>query len=182
MPDRYNAPVFATHPPARLAFWTTVAAPRFAAGAKNPVIKLAAPGCGFEAGTRQERFCRDERDPNPLRRYKMGFLSIDWEYQGPREGRFRAGQRRGLGVAASPDGIHWNLIESFASEAICDGATHWMFDERLGKHILYGRTLQVPAEIEAAWSKFDWYKNWYSGRAVLRITPTNACLYALWCD
>lgn len=112
---------------------------------------------------------KDERDPDPARRYKMGYLSIDWEYKGPREGRFRAGQRRGLGVAGSPDGIHWKAIDSFASEAICDGATHWMFDPALGKYVLYGRTLKTPPEIEAAWSKFDWFKNWYSGRAVGRI-------------
>ena len=112
---------------------------------------------------------KDEREVDPSRRYKMGFLSIDWEYTGPREGRFRAGQRRGLGIAGSPDGIHWKLIDSFASEAICDGATHWMFDPALGKYVLYGRTLKTPPEIEAAWSKYEWYKRWYSGRAVGRL-------------
>lgn len=112
---------------------------------------------------------KDEREPDPARRYKMGFLSIDWEYKGPREGRFREGQRRGLGIAGSPDGIHWKLINSFASEAICDGATHWMFDPSRNKYVLFGRTLKTPPEIEAAWSKYDWYKNWYSGRAVGRI-------------
>jgi len=30
---------------------------------------------------------KDEREADPSRRYKMGFLSIDWEYKGPREGR-----------------------------------------------------------------------------------------------
>src|SRR5262245_16802152 len=112
---------------------------------------------------------KDEREPDPSRRYKMGYLSIDWEYKGPREGRFREGQRRGLGIAGSPDGIHWKLIDSFASEGICDGATHWMFDPVLHKYVLYGRTLKTPPEIEAAWSKYDWYKTWYSGRAVGRL-------------
>jgi len=116
---------------------------------------------------------KDEREPDPSRRYKMGYLSIDWEYKGPREGRFREGQRRGLGVAGSPDGIHWKLIDSFASEAICDGATHWMFDPALGKYVLFGRTLKTPPEIEAAWSRYDWYKNWYSGRAVGRIESSD---------
>jgi hypothetical protein len=116
---------------------------------------------------------KDEREPDPSRRYKMGFLSIDWEYKGPREGRFRAGQRRGLGIAGSPDGIHWNLIDSFASEAICDGATHWMFDPALGKYVLYGRTLKTPPEIAAAWSKYDWYRAWYSGRAVGRLESSD---------
>lgn len=116
---------------------------------------------------------KDERDPDPSRRYKMGYLSIDWEYKGPREGRFREGQRRGLGIAGSPDGIHWKLIDSFASEGICDGATHWMFDPALRKYVLYGRTLKTPPEIEAAWSKFDWYKAWYSGRAVGRLESSD---------
>jgi hypothetical protein len=116
---------------------------------------------------------KDDREPDPSRRYKMGFLSIDWEYKGPREGRFREGQRRGLGVAGSPDGIHWKLIDSFASEAICDGATHWMFDPALGKYVLFGRTLKTPPEIEAAWSKYDWYKAWYSGRAVGRLESSD---------
>lgn len=112
---------------------------------------------------------KDEREPDPARRYKMGYLSIDWEYKGPREGRFREGQRRGLGIAGSPDGIHWKLIDSFASEGICDGATHWMFDPALSKYVLFGRTLKTPPEIEAAWSKYEWYKAWYSGRAVGRL-------------
>jgi hypothetical protein len=116
---------------------------------------------------------KDEREPDSSRRYKMGYLSIDWEYKGPREGRFREGQRRGLGIAGSPDGIHWKLIDSFASEAICDGATHWMFDPALGKYVLFGRTLKTPPEIEAAWSKYDWYRNWYSGRAVGRIESSD---------
>src|SRR5262245_37546773 len=112
---------------------------------------------------------KDDREPDPSRRYKMGYLSIDWEYKGPREGRFREGQRRGLGIAGSPDGIHWKLIDNFASEAICDGATHWMFDPALEKYVLFGRTLKTPPEIEAAWSGYDWYKAWYSGRAVGRL-------------
>lgn len=112
---------------------------------------------------------KDEREPDPSRRFKMGYLSIDWEYKGPREGRFRANQRRGLGIAGSPDGIHWKLIDNFASEAICDGATHWMFDPAREKYVLFGRTLKTPPEIEAAWSKYEWYKAWYSGRAVGRL-------------
>jgi len=44
-----------------------------------------------------------------------------------------------------------------------------MFDQELEKYVLYGRTLKVPPEIEAAWSKYEWYKNWYSGRAVGRL-------------
>src|SRR5262249_55897004 len=83
---------------------------------------------------------RDDRDPNPDRRFKMGFLDIDWKYQGPDGLPWRKNQRRGLGVAGSPDGIHWKLIDNWATSAIVDGATHWMFDPVREKYILYGRT------------------------------------------
>jgi hypothetical protein len=112
---------------------------------------------------------RDDRDPDPTRRYKMGFLDIDWKYKGSAGDPWHKNQRRGLGVAASPDGIHWKLIDSWASEAIVDGATHWMFDPAGQKYILYGRTRKVLPEVAEAWSTNAWFKNWFSGRAVARI-------------
>ena len=93
---------------------------------------------------------KDDRESDPARRYKMGFLSIDWYYKGPQEGRHRKGQKRGLGIATSPDGMNWKLVESFASEGIVDGATHWMHDPVLNKFILYGRSQKMPPEIVAA--------------------------------
>jgi len=59
---------------------------------------------------------RDDRDPDPSRRFKMGFLDIDWKYEGPGGDPWHKGQRRGLGVAGSPDGIHWKLIDNWATE------------------------------------------------------------------
>jgi hypothetical protein len=35
--------------------------------------------------------------------------------------------------------------------------------------VLYGRTRKALPEVEQAWSKNDWYKNWFSGRAVARV-------------
>ena len=110
---------------------------------------------------------KDPREADPSRRYKMCTLSIDWNYTGPKPNHLN--QLRGVGVAGSPDGIHWKIIDSFATVAICDGATHWMFDPALQKYVLFGRTLKTPPEIEAAWSKYDWYPGWHSGRAVGRI-------------
>src|SRR4051812_3323026 len=112
---------------------------------------------------------RDDRDPDPSRRYKMGFLDIDFKHTGPGGDPFHKGQRRGMGVAGSPDGIHWKLINSWATEAICDGATHWMWDAPRSKYVLYGRTRKALPEVVEAWSKYDWYKNWFSGRAVARV-------------
>jgi len=111
---------------------------------------------------------KDPRETDPSRRYKMCTLSIDWKYTGSRPTTHK-GQRRGIGVAGSPDGIHWKLINNWTTEAICDGATHWMFDPALEKYALFGRTRKTPPEIEAAWSKYDWYARWHSGRAVGRI-------------
>lgn len=140
---------------------------------------------------------RDDRDPDPSRRYKMGFLSLRRNYQGPNEDPFHRGQRRGLGVAASGDGIHWRLLDGWATEAICDGGTHWMFDPRSEKYLLYGRTKYVDPAVAEAWAEDEWVKRYFWGRsvaweqgglsgteeqAVLRITLSNARLYALWCD
>jgi hypothetical protein len=112
---------------------------------------------------------RDDRETNPDRRYKMGFLSIDWKFKGPGGDPWHKGQRRGLGVAGSPDGIHWKLIDQFASEAIVDGATHWMLDPARNKRVLYGRTRKALPEVAAAWTTNTWFQQWFSGRAVARI-------------
>jgi hypothetical protein len=112
---------------------------------------------------------KDEKNPDPSRLYKMGFLSIVRPYKGPRRDPFHPTDRRGLGIAGSPDGIHWKLINAFATEAICDGDTHWMFDEARKKYVLYGRTKKTLPEVESAWSKYDWYKQYHSGRAVARL-------------
>src|SRR2546426_2710620 len=116
---------------------------------------------------------RDDREPDPARRYKMGFLDIDWKYSGPGADPRHKGQRRGLGVAASPDGLHWKLIDSWASEAIVDGATHWIFDPARDKWVLYGRTRKALPEVVSAWSTNSWFKNWFSGRAVARIESSD---------
>jgi hypothetical protein len=112
---------------------------------------------------------RDDREPDPTRRFKMGFLDIDWKYDGPDGLPWRKNQRRGLGVASSPDGIHWKLIDSWATSAIVDGATHWMFDPARGDYVLYGRTLKARPEVVAAWQTNEWFKQWFSGRAVARV-------------
>ena len=113
--------------------------------------------------------CRDDRDPNPARRFKMGFLDIDWKYEGPDGLPWRKNQRRGLGVAVSADGLHWNLVDSWATSAIVDGATHWMIDPASGKYVLYGRMLKARPEVVAAWQTNVWFKEWFSGRAVARV-------------
>jgi len=111
---------------------------------------------------------KDDRDNDPSRRYKMGFLSIISNYSGPRADPFHPNERRGVGVAGSPDGIHWKLIDPFATEATCDGGTHWMYDTVRNKYVLYGRTKYTSPEVENAWSGFEWYKKHW-GRSVARV-------------
>jgi len=112
---------------------------------------------------------KDEKDTDPSRRYKMGFLSIIRPYEGPRRDPFHPTDRRGLGIAGSGNGVHWKLINAFATEAICDGDTHWMFDPSREKYVLYGRTKKTLPEVESAWSKYDWYEQYHSGRSVARL-------------
>jgi hypothetical protein len=116
---------------------------------------------------------RDDREPDPARRFKMGFLDIDWKYDGPDGLPWRKNQRRGLGVAVSADGIYWKLVDSWATSAIVDGATHWMLDPVSRKYVLYGRMLKARPEVVAAWQTNDWFKQWFSGRAVARIESTD---------
>ncbi len=113
---------------------------------------------------------KDERDPDPARRYKMGALSIHRGYEGPREDPFHGGQRRGLGVAASPDGLRWTSIEPWATEAICDGASHWMYDTAKEQYVLYGRTKHVAPEVVEAWAGDAYAAKHYWGRAVASTT------------
>ena len=112
---------------------------------------------------------RDDREPDAGRRYKMGFLSIDRQYRGPHEDPFHRGQRRALGVAASPDGIHWKLLDNWSTDAVCDGATHWMLDPARGKYVVYGRTKHVAEGLRAAWGENEWVGRYFWGRSVARV-------------
>jgi hypothetical protein len=44
-----------------------------------------------------------------------------------------------------------------------------MFDASREKYVLYGRTKKTLPEVQAAWSKYDWYEQYHSGRAVARL-------------
>jgi hypothetical protein len=112
---------------------------------------------------------KDPGDPDPQRRYKMAFLGIDRDYQGPNVDPFHGTQRRGLGLAGSPDGIHFTLIDNWATEAICDGATHIIRDPARDKFVVYGRTKHKPPEVLEAWKDDEWATKYYWGRAVARV-------------
>ena len=105
----------------------------------------------------------DENDPDPARRYKMGFLGIQWDYSGEFRDPYHGGQRRGLGTAVSRDGIHWTLENEWASYEICDGLSAFIWDPLTERYILYGRTKLTPEKNDGRWSIHGW------GRAVNRI-------------
>lgn len=112
---------------------------------------------------------RNRDETRPDERYVMGYLSIDRKYQGPRQDPFHGGQRRGLGVAVSADGIHWKLADSWATEAICDGGTHWMFDPSTERYVLYGRTKHIAPGLKEAWGADPWVDRYFWGRSVARV-------------
>ena len=104
--------------------------------------------------------------------YLMGFLSIERPYSGPSEDPFHKGERRGFGVATSRDGLTWNPTNSFTTDSICDGDSHWMYDAQHDRYVLYGRSKHRSEELIKAWSKQEksgeWVKRHYWGRVVVR--------------
>ena len=104
---------------------------------------------------------------DPDRRYKMAFLSIQRNLARD-ESATHPGTRRGLGIAFSPDGLHWTKAADFASDDIID-ISHIMVDPyKGGEYAIYGRTLKVLPEIREAWGHHDWFEEVYNGRAVVR--------------
>jgi hypothetical protein len=82
---------------------------------------------------------KDLEDPDPARRYKMGFCYIDDNYQGPPRDTIRGRQERGFSVATSPDGIHWEPRDEAVTHATVDGQTHWCRPPGSKRYLLYGR-------------------------------------------
>ncbi len=109
---------------------------------------------------------KDEHEVDPARRFKLGYLSLQKKYEGPREDPFHRTQRRGLGVAVSPDGFTWTSVDPWATEAICDGATHWMQDPDTHKIRIYGRSKYKDPEVLKAWGDDDYITKYYWGRVV----------------
>ncbi|MFH1743132.1 MAG: hypothetical protein ABIH23_29345, partial [bacterium] len=95
------------------------------------------------------------------------------------EDPFHRSQHRGLGVAGSPDGFHWKPIKEWATEAICDGGTHWMFDPASQKYVLYGRTKFVSPDVKEAWSENEWVKQYFWGRSVARVESSDFINWAI---
>jgi len=109
---------------------------------------------------------KDPNDPDPKRRYKMAFVTLDRDFKGRYKHQFHSGQRRGLGTAVSPDGVHWELENNVASTDVCD-ISRFYRDPESGEYILFGRTKITPARDDGTWKVCGW------GRAVHYLESTD---------
>lgn len=109
----------------------------------------------------------DPRDPDPSRRYKTAFVSIDFNYKGEQkhanQKQYTRGWLRGMGTAVSPDGVRWKLENSFASYEVFD-IGHLLWDANGNRYVVYGRTFLNPEN-----NKDGRWVKWAVGRAVTRI-------------
>jgi hypothetical protein len=102
---------------------------------------------------------KDANDPDPARRYKMGFVSLERGFDGTYPHQFHNGERRGFGTAVSPDGIHWTLENDFATTDVCDISRFYRRPET-GTYVVFGRTKLTPGRNDGRWALYGW------GRAV----------------
>ena len=116
---------------------------------------------------------KDERDPAPERRYKMGYGYVHRDYTGSDAAPFHPGQRRGLGAAFSADGLHWTPHSDLVTHATCDGPTFWHFDEALERWVLYGRTKHIDPGVSARWGHEQSFQRHHWGRAVHRAASAD---------
>jgi hypothetical protein len=109
---------------------------------------------------------KDPRDPDPQRRYKMAFLWIDRKFLRP--GAAKPGKLTALGVAFSPDGIHWTPVNEPVSHATHDAPTHINFDGKRRRWVMYGRAFGVVSSEKKAAQASDPNLQYNMGRAVAR--------------
>ena len=109
---------------------------------------------------------KDKRESDPQRRYKMAYLWIDRKFQ--RTPTSKPGKLTALGVAFSPDGIHWTPHNEPASYATLDAPIHINFDEARKRWVMYGRAFGVVSPEKKAAQAADPNLAYNMGRAVVR--------------
>ena len=110
---------------------------------------------------------KDPSEADPDRRYKLGYLYLDRPYEGDDGDPDHPGEQRGLGVAFSPDGIHWTPRDTWVTHATIDGSTCWMWDPRLSKWVIYGRDRHIAPDVAEKWGDHPEFQHHW-GRAVKR--------------
>ena len=114
---------------------------------------------------------KDLKEVDPARRYKMAYLYMIRNYDGPNQCRFHRGQLRALAAAFSPDGIHWTPYgDNPVSYAIVDGGGFWFQHPDTGRFNYYGRTKYHDPEFLARYGADKQFQSYNWGRAVTRIT------------
>jgi hypothetical protein len=110
---------------------------------------------------------KDEQEPDPAKRYKLAFLYLKWNFWGPGTHPNQPGQLRALGVAYSPDGIHWEAIEGPVAFNTADGATHWFRDPATNRFVLFGRAAHFDPGMLERYKEDERFAD-NQGRAVRR--------------
>lgn len=116
---------------------------------------------------------KDPLDPDLERRYKMGFLYKQTGCPGPDDDPFKPGQRRGLGVAFSSDGVHWTAVDDMVTRATCDGVTQCLHEPDKGRFVLYGRARYIAPEVQRLWGEERFFQGNHGARAVRRAESTD---------
>jgi len=106
---------------------------------------------------------KDPYESDPSRRYKMLYTCVDYRIKP---------KYRGMGVAVSADGFAWKFVKNWVSESV-DDVSHFMFDERLKKWVLYGRTMYHSPEVLKAWGDNEYFKTSNWGRAITRLESSD---------
>jgi len=130
--------------------WVKPALDLFPFGEHKHTNLVWLPRCQFVAGP-----CvfRDERDPEPSRRYKL--FSSDYGE--------RPGERKepGIYVAFSPDGIHWRPSEHNPVLPLISDTAHCAFwDQRIGKYVAYVRAKPAKYGRAVARTESDDFEHW----------------------
>ena len=92
---------------------------------------------------------KDSQESDPARRYKMGYLYLVRDYYGPDADPNHPGQRRGMGVAFSSDGIRWITSDEPVTRATVDGGTYWFRHPDTGRFVLFGRGRHYDPAVRA---------------------------------
>ncbi len=114
---------------------------------------------------------KDKRETDPQRRYKMAYLWIDRKFQ--RTPTSKPGKLTSLGVAFSPDGIHWTPHNEPASYATLDAPIHVNWDEKRQRWIMLGRAFGVLTDEKKAAQAAEPNLQYNAGRAVIRCESTD---------